>query len=218
MSDPQHISEGLEQARQQLRRGPMTRPAPPPVVSEAELTASREDMRLRQWLWAVPQRFSEAHLTDLDEKVRAAVEAWAAAPDGRNLVLVGPTGTGKTHTAAAACRVLHDTGWELRFVPVVELLDELRPGGREGALAEYADATLLLLDDLGAERPTDWTGERLYALVNRRWLEERPTVVTSNLTPEELETAVGPRVFSRLVGNDAVVVKLTGGDRRRRRA
>lgn len=220
MSDPQHVSTGLEQARKQLhRRGATPGPRPGvPAVSDEEMAMAREDMRLRQWLQAIPSRFSECHMTDLDDKVREVLEAYVDAPAARNLVLLGPTGTGKTHAAAAVARALHAQGWELDFVPVVELLDELRPGGREGALENYASATLLLLDDLGAERPTDWTGERMYALVNRRWLEERPTLVTSNLGPDELEAAVGSRVFSRLVGNDAVVVKMTGPDRRRRRA
>ena len=64
---------------------------------------------------------------------------------------------------------------------------------------------------------TEWTAERLYALINRRWLEVRPTVCTTNLDPDQLREAVGERVFSRLVGNGAVVLRLTGHDRRRKR-
>lgn len=113
---------------------------------------------------------------------------------------------------------------ELRCWPVelegdrtdVELLDLLRPGGPEGALYDLADLELLILDDLGSERPTEWTAERLYALVNRRWLEERPTIVTSNLASGELQQAVGPRVYSRLVGNGSVGIGLSGPDRRRK--
>lgn len=219
MSEPTHVSAGLQAARQQLAGAPRApRPAGPPLVAPGEMEAVRDELRLRQWLMAVPQRFSEAHLSDLTDTVAQALAGYAAAPAGRNLVLVGPTGTGKTHAAVAVARQLHGEGWELQFTPVVELLDELRPGGDEGALARYMAASLLLLDDLGSERPTEWTGERLYALVNRRWLEERPTVVTSNLAPDELEAALGSRTYSRLVGNDALVVKLTGPDRRRRNA
>lgn len=123
--------------------------------------------------------------------------------------------THNSHAAVGAARLRFDRGAEVRFLPVVELLDLLRPGGPEGALYDLADLELLVLDDLGSERPTDWTAERLYALVNRRWLEERPTICTSNLGPADLERAVGARVYSRLVGNGSVGVTLSGPDRRR---
>lgn len=99
------------------------------------------------------------------------------------------------------------------FVPVVEMLDDLRPGGPEGYLSDLMGVDRLILDDLGLERPTDWTIERLYALVNRRWLEERPTIATTNLSPQALEEAVGARMFSRLAGA-AVSIGIAGPDRR----
>jgi DNA replication protein DnaC len=73
---------------------------------------------------------------------------------------------------------------------------------------------LLLIDDLGTERANEWTGERLYAVVNRRWLADLPTIATSNLEPEQLEEALGERTYSRLVGG-ALVLRIAGQDRRR---
>jgi DNA replication protein DnaC len=130
-------------------------------------------------------------------------------------VLLGPVGVGKSHAAVAATRGLHHDGHEVQFLPVVELLDLLRPGGPERALYDLANLDVLIVDDLGSERGTDWTAERLYALVNRRWLEETPTVFTSNLSPPDLQDALGERTFSRIVGNDAVTLTLSGRDRRR---
>lgn len=178
-----------------------------------------EERRQLGWAASIPSRFVWATLADFTDEpmaIRDGLHDWAQDPRGRNLVLLGPVGTGKTHAAVGAVRAAHDRGSEVVFLPVVELLDQLRPGGPEHALAEYAAADLLVLDDLGAERPTEWTGERLYALINRRWLEERPTVATTNLEPDPLREALGERVFSRLVGNDAVVLRLAGKDRRRR--
>lgn len=178
------------------------------------------DRRAATWARAIPNRFLWAQLDDMADQPAEVVDAladWSTNPDGRNLLLLGPVGVGKSHAAVAAVRAQHhDRGAEVRFFPVVELLDLLRPGGPEGALYDLADCDLLVLDDVGSERATDWTAERLYALVNRRWLEGRPSVCTTNLDSTELATAVGPRVFSRLVGNGAVALRLTGPDRRRR--
>jgi len=215
----------LAQAVERMRAVP-PRPDPP---SPSALPAPEvgdwqhqllEERRQLGWARSIPSRFVWATLADFTDQlpeVRDSLHDWSENPAGRNLVLLGPVGTGKTHAAVAAVRAAHDRGADVAFAPVVELLDELRPGGPEHALAEYAHADVLVLDDLGSERPTEWTGERLYALINRRWLEERPTVATTNLDPDPLREAVGDRVFSRLVGNDAVVLRLTGKDRRRRR-
>lgn len=135
-----------------------------------------------------------------------------------NLVLLGAVGVGKTHAALAAARADHERGLEVVFLPVVELLDLLRPGGPEHALDDVMHCDRLVVDDLGHERSTDWTWERLGAVVNRRWLEERPIIATSNLDPPELSAAVGERTYSRLVGDGAVVIHVAGDDRRRKRA
>lgn len=186
-----------------------------------DLVGHRGEQLAATWGRAIPSRFVWANLDDFDDQPASIVEAlhdWARMPASRNLVLFGPVGVGKSHAAVAAARPSHfDHGQEVRFLPVVELLDLLRPGGPENALYDLADVDLLVLDDLGSERPTEWTAERLYALINRRWLEERPTVATTNLEPDPLRDAVGERVFSRLVGNGSVPLKLTGKDRRRTR-
>lgn len=182
------------------------------------------EVRQAMWQRIIPARFQWANVDDFTDQVHGELTGWGTEPGARNLLLLGPVGVGKTHAAVAAARMQFDRGAEVRFLPVVELLDMLRPGGTDGALYELADIELLVLDDLGSERPTEWTAERLYALVNRRWLEERPTIATSNLSvrcaegekASELEQAVGARVFSRLVGNGSVAIGLSGPDRRRR--
>lgn len=193
-----------------------------PIIPDDELAQVRADgakaLRAESWAGVVPRRFQGARIDDMPEPVAADLQDWADGPDGRNLLLFGPVGTGKTHAAVAAVRPCHDRGMRVQFWPVVELLDELRPGGTEGAFGALASVDVLVVDDLGTERPTDWTGERLGALVNRRWLEQLPIVVTTNLPGGDgagtLQEAVGPRTYSRLVGG-AVGVVLGGDDRRR---
>lgn len=193
----------------------VARPLEPDDYDDVESGLDLERVRLVRWHSVIPRRFHDADLTGFDPEVYDALVAWARRPAGRNLVLIGPVGTGKTHAAVAACRVAHWSGLGVRFLPVVELLDLLRPGGPENALYDLADVDRLILDDVGSERPTEWTAERLYALLNRRWLEVAPTIVTTNLAPADLEESIGARLFSRLVGNDAVVLALYGNDRRR---
>ena len=187
-------------------------------VDLLDLTPPEEHLaglRRARWATMVPSRFAWAELPQLDDKVRPVIADWAANPAGRNLVLLGPVGTGKTHAALAAARERALAGDVVRFYPVVELLDHLRPSGPEGTYGHLADLDLLVVDDLGTERATDWTDERLGALINRRWMEERPTIVTTNLEGPALLAALGERAYSRLTGSGTVALRLTGQDRRR---
>jgi DNA replication protein DnaC len=218
-TEPTKVGDHLMAAAAALRaKAPATAPPPPviPGMAEARRDGKRE-LLAELWAATIPRRFQGARIGDLAEPAAGDLQDWADGPDGRNLLLLGPVGTGKTHAAVAACRPLHARGMRVRFLPVVELLDLLRPGGPDGVWDELVGCDVLVLDDLGTERPTDWTAERMGALVNRRWLEERPMVVTTNLLPAELEEAVGARTYSRLADH-AVALRLTGDDRRRARA
>lgn len=193
---------------------------------DAEAAAlGRAEWLDQRWRRVVPAKFQRWRVADYPHAPQLA--EWAHRKHSpANLVVLGPVGTGKTCAACAACRPAHDAGLEVRFLPVIELLDLLRPGGPEGALYDLADVDRLIVDDLGTERPTDWTRERLDALLNRRWMEDRPTVTTSNLPGTRkvaaegyqgptLDEHLGERLFSRVVGSGAVVVRLPGPDRRR---
>lgn len=209
---PRPIAEATQAIVQRLREkapGPEDVPAP------------RDEWELR-WETGIPWRFRHVRLEDLDDDLQFEVRVWTDDPKlgggipTANLVLLGPVGTGKTHTGIAAVQYLAAyRGCSFAFAPVVELLDQLRPGGDGDALlARLCSVRVLLLDDLGAEKGSEWTTERLYLLVNRRWLEGRPTIVTTNVPADELESALDPRLYSRLV-DGAHALRLTGADRRR---
>jgi DNA replication protein DnaC/intein/homing endonuclease len=91
------------------------------------------------------------------------------------------------------------------FVTVPEFLDNLREAymipGRD--LDEWMDtvknADLLVLDDLGSERPTEWVRERLFVIVNHRYREALPTLFTSNIGPKDLASQLGERTASRII-------------------
>ena len=225
LDEPMPVAAGLARARQALVEAG-GQPRRDPAMAEAwgedaeEIAAAQarslETMREVRWHSLVPQRFHRAHLEDLEADARRQIEEWRTYAPRPNLVLFGPVGTGKTHAAIAAVREDWMTvGVDFRFLPTTELLDMLRPGGDPHALDDVIEVPRLVLDDLGHERATDWTGERLGAVINRRWMEERPVIATTNLSASELREAVGDRTYSRLIGSDAVVVSLAGDDRRK---
>lgn len=186
------------------------------VVDDDEPWRAR--MHEDRWRRAVPERFRVARTDDLeaDDPCRAELEEWASGAPGpsTNLVLLGPVGVGKTHAGVGALRICHEHGRTVQFAPIVEALDALRPGGPPDAFGRMCAVGVLMLDDLGAERPTDWTAERLYGIVNARWLHKRPIIVTTNVPPADLEASLDPRLYSRLV-HDATPVRFDGTDRRR---
>lgn len=143
----------------------------------------------------------------------------------RSLLILGPTGAGKTHMTYAAIRHLAALGvsatWEA--LTAADLYARLRPRHGVDSEAEFAQisgAGLLLLDDLGAAKASEWTEDVNYRLLNFRNDAGLPTLVTSNLQREapegqpSLSLALGDRVMSRLIGMCDVII-LRGPDRRR---
>lgn len=152
-----------------------------------------------------------------------AVRTWAAAfieqrPDARSLLIAGPVGSGKTYQAYGALRAAASCGRNVGFqaVPFADFCAELRPSGGdpEGALRRYRDAELLLVDDLGAAKNSEWVEETTYRLINARYEAMRPTIFTTNLALPQLAGGLGDRIASRLV-EICDVVPLVGADRRR---
>ena len=189
-------------------------------LARAALNQQQQRERTERWETIIPRRFADAHLDgieDMDPDSETALREWSATASRSNLLLTGPVGTGKTFAAVAAVRpIVFDHGRLVEFWPVVELLDALRPGGELAGWRQLATVAALILDDIGAERTTDWTDEQLYALVNRRWLNELPTICTTNLSPADLCPAVGDRMFSRLARSGALAIEMSGEDRRKK--
>lgn len=216
MSDeePTHVSHLMKRVGDLHARFGEYDDLDPTEADQLGVRTPEEHAALR-WSAVIPQRFNAASLEDLTAEWAPRVAEWAGRPDGRNLVLAGPVGCGKTHAAVAAVRPSFERGLSVLFVPAVELLDQLRPGGREDALDDLLEADRLVIDDLGSERPSGWTVERLYLVVNRRWLDLRPTVVTTNMSGKQLALELGDRMYSRLIGSGAVIIRLSGPDLRR---
>lgn len=203
----------------------------------------RKDRRTARWLElaGIPPRYRHCTLEDFDPqpytgspesltwaliKARRFVENYPA--DRTGLLLIGPCGVGKTHLAVAILRqLIEQRGVAGRFADYRELLKGMQatydPGNSQSEAAflrPYLEAEVLVLDDLGVGRATEWAMETLHYLLNSRYSNERTTVLTTNLddgdpTRKELTTAVGERLRSRLF-EMCQTVAITGDDYRRR--
>ncbi|GHP00872.1 hypothetical protein KSF_109190 [Reticulibacter mediterranei] len=144
------------------------------------------------------------------EAFQVSVE-YARNPDGW-LLLIGPNGCGKTHLAAAIANQNLDNGLVVLFSVVPDLLDHLRAAFAPNAtevfdqlFARMRGAEVLVLDDLGAQQSSPWANEKLFQLVNYRYNQSMPTIITAN--PRGLD-ALDERVRSRL-GDVSLVTTVT---------
>ncbi|MDF1565313.1 MAG: ATP-binding protein [Deltaproteobacteria bacterium] len=139
---------------------------------------------------------------------RGALEAcrrWVTAypqEGGEGISLVGDVGRGKTHLAAAMVNALHRQGVKVLFAYVPDLIADFRAGISKGTVEDLAEEVMqvpvLVLDDIGAERATEWVQELIPRIINRRYEDLLPTIVTSNLMPDELSERITARAASRL--------------------
>ena len=157
-------------------------------------------------------------------RTRTYMQRWAKRDDPEGwLLLMGPCGVGKTHLAVAAAVERQKRGDDVFYATVADLLDHLRstfspdsPIAHADLLQRIRTADLLVLDDMGAERNTPFAEEKLFQIINHRYEERLPTIVTTSALPIEIDNT-RPRVASRLL--DQMVVTtwvLEGQDYRRR--
>lgn len=183
-------------------------------MSQAE---ERRSQALEYFYRHVPRRYDAVRPDDRASAWVASVAT--SARTAPSLLLLGSTGTGKTHLAYAALHELAYSGARVPWqaYPAPDLFAHLRPRtghDTEAAFMDIADCPLLFLDDLGTTKLTEWTEEVTYRLVNHRYDHCLPAIFASNLTPKELADVLGARVASRLV-QMCDRITLTGPDRRR---
>jgi DNA replication protein DnaC len=142
-------------------------------------------------------------------RIRAFAEGWNGE---QGLLLAGGVGTGKTTLLVALVRSLQERLIKqkraVRLVTVPDFLRELRAGfepsrqalgeGTSQMLDHYRTCGLLVLDDLGAEKLSDWTAEQLYLLVDYRYRQRLPIWASPNWSGEELAGRLDRRVLDRL--------------------
>ena len=124
-----------------------------------------------------------------------------------NLLFSGNTGLGKTFLSACIARTVADQGHSVVYESAGKLFQTLEKARFEAndenrrAAAKYAECDLLIVDDLGTELPGQFVTAALYSLINDRLLEAKPTIISTNLSEEELVRRYNPQIASRLRGS-----------------
>ncbi len=176
-----------------------------------------------------PRKLLELNLEELDS--RNTVDSFALSDvrnyaaqfeehrkTGKGVTLCGPVGPGKTQLAVSLCRGLMLTRVVRRVVfwEVTDMLTSLRQGSdeeRRRLIEASKGADILVLDDLGAHKSSEWVREQLGSIINHRWSNALPIVVTTNESLNTFTETLGERTVSRLQSSN-MQVPVGGGDRR----
>jgi DNA replication protein DnaC len=179
----------------------------------------------------IPKRFrgvgfDRQPVADMDKGLLTPVRAFIRNIDrnleeGRGFWFFGDVGTGKTSLAMLVSKAALEAGRSVAIYSMPRLLADIKETYEDRSERSYmqlferlCSVDLLHIDDLGAEKRTEWVLEQLYAIVNERWQEQKSMVVTTNLLdPEELRAQIGARTVSR-VTEMCVQIPIMGRDRR----
>jgi DNA replication protein DnaC len=196
-----------------------------PRVETGEEAKARNAVRLAhyqaRWGARLPVMYAHAKLADLESTpVADTPEAarktmtWLASESSPTLILAGDVGVGKTHAAYAIGNTAVARGIWTEAWTVTDLLEGLRPGGELVGDPAPRSCRLLVLDDLGAGKATDWAVDTLTALVDHRLKTGLRQIVTTNHPYDTLVEAWGARLMDRLAYRWTVAT-FTGPSRRR---
>lgn len=179
---------------------------------------------------SIPELFVNASMGDIGKGLHDVIRP------GSNLYVFGNVGVGKSYLATALTRRFVENlpvekngntmgfvghGWP-EFAVVSELLLEIRSTfdmncvDRElDVIDKYSNAGLLVLDDMGAEKTTEWALQTLYVIINRRINNLKQTIITSNLSLDDLSFKLSDRIASRIKGMCGDnIIRIEGDDRR----
>jgi DNA replication protein DnaC len=182
------------------------------------LTPEEKERAAMKWS-GVPSKYGLCSFENFMGNIKIAEYLKSIAYSNENIVLTGGPGCGKTHLAVAMMR---HTG-SGKFITVPDLLLKIRDtfNSNERSLTEqelidsYSSEPFLVLDDLGAEKSTEYSITTLYLIINRRINEERKTLITTNLSLQQISESLGERIASRLSGMN--IVKINMPDYRKKR-
>jgi DNA replication protein DnaC len=185
----------------------------------------------------IPRRYEKCHFNSYqstaNESQRRARDAcfefankYPAVDHG--ILLTGPVGVGKTHLAVSIIKGLTERGFPCLFYEFGSLLKEIQdsynPSTRSsefGVLGPVLNADVLVLDELGASKPTDWVRDTMYHIINTRYNDRKFTIFTTNFPDERpadgketLEDRIGVRARSRIF-EMCRTIRLDGEDFRR---
>ena len=131
--------------------------------------------------------------------------------DSQGLFMYGKTGLGKTHLSLAIANEVINRGYDVYYGSVQSIMDKLEAEHfgrlpREDSIKDdILDCDLLIIDDLGTEFSTQFTNAELYNIINSRILASLPTIISTNLSIEEVGERYSQRVASRIIGSSMAI-------------
>ena len=185
------------------------------VLIQKLRTEGLQEKQLLDW------RFETAEETAAIQWARRYVENWEQVKaDNLGLLLWGEVGTGKSFTAACIANALLEQSIPVmmtNFSKILNQMGTMYSEQRYRYIASFSDYTLLIIDDLGIERSTEYAREQVYAMIDERYKAHLALIVTTNLTIHELRCPSNiseARIYSRLL-EMCTPIHIGGEDRRK---
>jgi DNA replication protein DnaC len=183
--------QDAQRQRSEKLKGLQTRSSIPPRFADVVLSEYEATARGQKYALTVCQAFVDTFPEQWDK--------------GRSLLFTGKCGTGKTHLACAIGNlIMAQYLASVKFGTASELLRSIKETYRKGSLkseqqtlGDLLGADLLIIDEVGAQSGTAHELQLLFELFNGRYQDLKPTILISNLNPDELETFLGERIMDR---------------------
>jgi len=138
-----------------------------------------------------------------------------------NLLLIGTTGTGKTHLSTSIAKTVISQGFDVLYDSAQNIISDYETdrfksgyGTNESLSEKYVECDLLIIDDLGTEFINQFSISVLYNLLNTRINRGLSTIISTNLSATELAGRYEGRIYSRMIGADYIVLRFDGNDHR----
>lgn len=190
-------------------------------------TGEKKDFIDKKHIPGLGTRYSTACLSKLlvDIETQRAISNWCKNPKDF-LVAYGKPGKGKTYLCAALCYkfmnekfLVHEgeqvieRNVEFKYTETVRFIEELHKAinskkGQYNAVKYFADMELLILDDLGCTTNNDWQKEVILDLINQRYANNKPTVITTNFDQNAMTQHLGERLSRRIFNTDNLIIEV----------
>jgi DNA replication protein DnaC len=148
---------------------------------------------------SLPKRFKDCTFDNYIGNPKLTATLKQSAKNKESIILSGSVGSGKTHLAIAYLRefLISQQSGHFLITYIAEMIDKIFKD--DNNLENVQQCNLLMLDDLGAESVKEWGLEKIFDVINYRYMELLPLIITTNLNAKELSAKIGQRSFSRII-------------------